>query len=324
MGLASAPATSTSARATAPRRTATASSGACCWAAARASAQVIARAGAADPGGGRRRRDREHPAGAHTDTLSVPARSTHLRDAMLLSSPSAPMSDASALSDSRRRRPRGRDPWTRAARVSRAGSGPQVAPFGNGLINKTYLLARPDGARAVLQRVNPIFSPAIHQNIARGHAAAGRRGADHAVAGRDRDRPALRLDRGRGLARADLSSTASRSTSWAGRPRRARPARSSRGFTARSTGSTTPSSGGAPACTIRRCTCRASTRRWPRIPQHRLAAEVGALAQAIRAGAAALPPLPALPAARLPRRSQVQQHPVRGRRRRPPASSRCA
>ena len=33
---------------------------------------------------------------------------------------------------------------------------------------------------------------------------------------------------------------------------------------------------------------------------------------AIRAGAAALPPLPALAAARLPRRSQVQQHPVRG------------
>ena len=39
-----------------------------------------------------------------------------------------------------------------------------VAPFGNGLINRTYLLTGGAG-RAVLQRVSPIFSPAIHQNI---------------------------------------------------------------------------------------------------------------------------------------------------------------
>jgi Ser/Thr protein kinase RdoA (MazF antagonist) len=38
------------------------------------------------------------------------------------------------------------------------------APFGNGLINRTYLLTGA-GGRAVLQRVSAIFSPAIHQNI---------------------------------------------------------------------------------------------------------------------------------------------------------------
>ena len=41
-----------------------------------------------------------------------------------------------------------------------------VVPFGNGLINRTYLLTGPGaGARAILQRVSPIFSPAIHDNI---------------------------------------------------------------------------------------------------------------------------------------------------------------
>src|SRR6185369_329255 len=39
-----------------------------------------------------------------------------------------------------------------------------VARFGGGLINRTYLLERA-GARAVLQRVSPIFPPAIHDNI---------------------------------------------------------------------------------------------------------------------------------------------------------------
>ena len=39
-----------------------------------------------------------------------------------------------------------------------------ITPFGNGLINKTYLLAGA-GGRAVLQRVSPIFSPDIHHNI---------------------------------------------------------------------------------------------------------------------------------------------------------------
>ncbi|HET6150021.1 MAG TPA: aminoglycoside phosphotransferase family protein [Polyangia bacterium] len=39
-----------------------------------------------------------------------------------------------------------------------------VAPFGNGLINQTYLLSGASG-RAVLQRVSPIFSPEVHLNI---------------------------------------------------------------------------------------------------------------------------------------------------------------
>jgi Ser/Thr protein kinase RdoA (MazF antagonist) len=44
-----------------------------------------------------------------------------------------------------------------------AGAG--MSPLAGGLINRTLLLER-DGARAVLQRVNPIFSPRIHENIA--------------------------------------------------------------------------------------------------------------------------------------------------------------
>jgi Ser/Thr protein kinase RdoA (MazF antagonist) len=41
----------------------------------------------------------------------------------------------------------------------------EVAPLGNGLINRTYLLSRAGGGKAVLQQVNPIFSPDIHLNI---------------------------------------------------------------------------------------------------------------------------------------------------------------
>jgi Ser/Thr protein kinase RdoA (MazF antagonist) len=40
------------------------------------------------------------------------------------------------------------------------------APLGRGLINETYLVSDADGARYVLQRVNPIFDPRIHVNIA--------------------------------------------------------------------------------------------------------------------------------------------------------------
>src|SRR4051794_30240612 len=46
------------------------------------------------------------------------------------------------------------DGWERA----------MVAPLPGGLINQTFLLTRPGGA-AVLQRVSPIFPPAIHDNI---------------------------------------------------------------------------------------------------------------------------------------------------------------
>ena len=43
--------------------------------------------------------------------------------------------------------------------------GAAVTRLGAGLINRSYLLSRADGARAVLQAVSPIFSPAIHGNI---------------------------------------------------------------------------------------------------------------------------------------------------------------
>ena len=45
-------------------------------------------------------------------------------------------------------------------------AGATVSRIGAGLINRSYLLARADGARAVLQAVSPIFSPEMHGNIA--------------------------------------------------------------------------------------------------------------------------------------------------------------
>jgi Ser/Thr protein kinase RdoA (MazF antagonist) len=41
----------------------------------------------------------------------------------------------------------------------------QISPLGNGLINQTFLLTG-NGQRAVLQRLAPIFSPLINENIA--------------------------------------------------------------------------------------------------------------------------------------------------------------
>lgn len=52
----------------------------------------------------------------------------------------------------------------------------RVAPLGHGLINETFALDDPARGRFVLQRVNPLFSPAIHENIqavAAALAAAG-------------------------------------------------------------------------------------------------------------------------------------------------------
>ena len=43
--------------------------------------------------------------------------------------------------------------------------GAAVTRIGSGLINRSYLLARADGARAVLQAVSPIFPPEMHGNI---------------------------------------------------------------------------------------------------------------------------------------------------------------
>lgn len=51
----------------------------------------------------------------------------------------------------------------------------RLAPLGHGLINQTFLLES-DTARFVLQRVNPLFSAAIHQNIAAVTAALVRAG----------------------------------------------------------------------------------------------------------------------------------------------------
>jgi len=60
-----------------------------------------------------------------------------------------------------------------------ATAGP-LAPLGNGLINETFVLDAPapgqPGGRCVLQRVNPLFSPAIHQNIQAVTAALAKAG----------------------------------------------------------------------------------------------------------------------------------------------------
>jgi Ser/Thr protein kinase RdoA (MazF antagonist) len=44
--------------------------------------------------------------------------------------------------------------------------GAAVARIGGGLINRSYMLTRGDGGRAVLQAVSPIFPPEMHGNIA--------------------------------------------------------------------------------------------------------------------------------------------------------------
>jgi hypothetical protein len=43
--------------------------------------------------------------------------------------------------------------------------GARVEACGNGLINTTYAVTDPAGRRTILQRLNPIFDPAIHFNI---------------------------------------------------------------------------------------------------------------------------------------------------------------
>lgn len=45
-----------------------------------------------------------------------------------------------------------------------AASDELIRPFGEGLINETYLVSA-DGARAVLQKVNPLFGFAVHEDI---------------------------------------------------------------------------------------------------------------------------------------------------------------
>src|SRR6185436_20998361 len=43
--------------------------------------------------------------------------------------------------------------------------GATITRIAGGLINRSYLLARADGGRAVLQAVNAIFPPEMHGNI---------------------------------------------------------------------------------------------------------------------------------------------------------------
>jgi Ser/Thr protein kinase RdoA (MazF antagonist) len=180
-----------------------------------------------------------------------------------------------------------------------------VAPLGNGLINRTYLLtASGVQKRAVLQRVNPLFSPAIHHNIL---AVTERLAAAGLVTPRlipTRDgRPWL-----------ELAPPAAAPTTGAAVWRMqthvdgvafdvvAEPeqARAAAGLIARFHRALDdlrhPFVGmrqgvhDTPRHLARLAEAVAGA------PRHRLASEVGPLAAVIAAGAAALPPLPALPA----------------------------
>jgi Ser/Thr protein kinase RdoA (MazF antagonist) len=171
--------------------------------------------------------------------------------------------------------------------------GAQVAPFGNGLINKTYLLARSDGARAILQRVNPIFSPAIHQNI----AAVTQRLAEvglttQTLVATETGQPLVSIE---GAVWRVLTYVDGVSFDVVGGTAQARAAGA---LIARFHGAL---DGLDHTFVGRRTGVHDTALHLSRLddavaanPQHRLAVEVGTLAQAIRAGAAALPPLPAL------------------------------
>ncbi len=170
-----------------------------------------------------------------------------------------------------------------------------VAPFGNGLINKTYLLARPDGARAVLQRVNPIFPAAIHQNI----VAVTQRLADAGLATpslvpTETGQPIVAIE---GAVWRVLTYVDGVSFDVVGGAAQARAAGA---LIARFHGAL---DGLDHTFVGRRAGVHDTALHLARLdeavaanPDHRLAAEVRALAHAIRAGAAELPPLPALPA----------------------------
>ena len=66
--------------------------------------------------------------------------------------------------------------------------GAAVARISSGLINRSYLLTRGDGARAVLQAVNAIFPPEMHGNIVGGDRAAGGGGPGDAAPAADQRR----------------------------------------------------------------------------------------------------------------------------------------
>jgi Ser/Thr protein kinase RdoA (MazF antagonist) len=173
--------------------------------------------------------------------------------------------------------------------------GSAVTRLGTGLINRSYLLSRADGARAVLQAVSPIFSPAIHGNIVavtERVAAAGmvtprllpaRDGRPYLVApGGTVWRLQTHVD---GVA-FDVVGGAAQARAAGALVGRFHAALDDLDH----------------AFTGMRVGVHDTPRHLARLdeavaahPGHRLAAAVGPLAQAIRAGAGVLPPLPALP-----------------------------
>jgi Ser/Thr protein kinase RdoA (MazF antagonist) len=172
--------------------------------------------------------------------------------------------------------------------------GAAVARIGAGLINRSYLLTRSDGGRAVLQAVNGIFPPEMHGNIV---AVTERLAAAGMVTPRllpTRDgRPYVIVDGG--LWRL-LSHVDGVSFDVVGGPAQARAAGELVGrFHAAVDGMKHAFVG-------MRAGVHDTPRHLARLREgvttqagHRLLADVGPLARAILDGAAALPPLPALP-----------------------------
>ena len=173
--------------------------------------------------------------------------------------------------------------------------GAAVTRLGAGLINRSYLVSRADGARAVLQAVSPIFAPAIHGNIVavtERLAAAGLL-TPRLLPARD-GRPYLVAPNGTvwrlqthidGVA-FDVVGDAAQ-------------ARAAGALVGRFHAAV---DGLDHAFTGMRVGVHDTPRHLARLDEavathagHRLAAEVRPLAQAIRAGAGALPPIPALP-----------------------------
>ena len=173
--------------------------------------------------------------------------------------------------------------------------GSRVTRLGAGLINRSYLLSRADGAHAVLQAVSAIFSPAIHGNIV---AVTERLAAAGLVTPRllpARDgRPYLLAPGGTvWRLQTHIGGVAFEVVSGAAQARAAgalvgRFHAAVEGLDHEFTGM--------------RAGVHDTPRHLARLDEavaahaeHRLIAEVRPLAQAIREGAAALPPLPALP-----------------------------
>jgi Ser/Thr protein kinase RdoA (MazF antagonist) len=173
--------------------------------------------------------------------------------------------------------------------------GAAIARLGAGLINRSYLLSRADGARAVLQAVSPIFSPEIHGNIV---AVTERLAAAGLVTPRllpARDgRPYLIAPGGTvWRLQTHVEGVAFEVVGGAGQ------ARAAGALVGRFHAAV---DGLDHAFTGLRAGVHDTPRHLARLdeavathPGHRLIAEVRPLAQAIRAAAGLLPPLPALP-----------------------------